>query len=341
MARYAVRVTRSALLTLLLLGCGNGAASPSAGPSPVEAFLLDPELALPQRISELGVYRPGTLELAGAAHAFEPGYPLWSDGGEKQRALWLPPGERIDASVPDGYQPPVGSLLLKTFSFRTLASPTQPVAVETRVLRRLESGWDYAAYAWDEDGEDAELLDLRRPEPRPVLDDEGEVFDHSIPSRLECRQCHESSESPLLGLNELSLAASGSLDELSGVLGPPPAAPYASLAEHGPLTREVLGYFWGNCVHCHNGSNGAASSFDLRPGVALDNIVDHPTESSATADGVRVRPGDPDGSVLFMGLRGGDREVKDMPPLGVARRDERALELVRDFIIALAETRDP
>jgi hypothetical protein len=102
-----------------------------------------------------------------------------------------------------------------------------------------------------------------------------------------------------------------------------------------------LGYFVGNCVHCHNGSNGAASSFDLRPAAALGNIVGHETESSATADGVRVAPGEPEQSVLFVGLRGGDREVKDMPPLGVARRDEQALRLVRDFILALGESSDP
>jgi hypothetical protein len=45
--------------------------------------------------------------------------------------------------------------------------------------------------------------------------------------------------------------------------------------------------------------------------------------------------------VLFQGLRGGALDVKDMPPLGVARRDERGIALVRDFIVALAESNDP
>jgi hypothetical protein len=287
------------------------------------------------------LYAPGRFELAAPALGYEPGYELWSDGGSKQRALVLPEGSAIDATDSSVYQLPVGSLLIKTFSFPTPASPTQAMPVETRVLRRLPDGWDFAAYAWDEAGEDAEQLELRRAETRDVLDDAGESFLHAIPSRLECRQCHESSASPVLGLSELSLAASGSLARLAERMDPPPRAPYASLPERGPLTTAVLGYFLGNCVHCHNGSNGAASSFDLRPEVALDNTVNHPTESSATADGVRVQPGDPEQSVLFIGLRGGDREVKDMPPLGVARRDERALRLVQDFIVALGETRDP
>lgn len=339
-ARYARTVLRSSLFAGLLLGCGSSPAAAPAGAS-LDPFLNDPSLELPRQLSSLGLYPSGQHELAASAIGYEPGYELWSDGGAKQRALILPEGERVDAREPNAYRFPTGSLLIKTFSFRTPASPIEPVPVETRVLRRGSEGWDYAAYAWDESGADATRLELRRAETRAVLDDAGEVFEHALPSKLECRQCHESSDNPVLGMNELSLAASGSLLSLAERLAPPPRPPYASLPDHGPLTTAVLGYFWGNCVHCHNGSNGAASSFDLRPAVALDNIVNHPTESSATADGVRVRPGAPEQSVLFIGLRGGDREVKDMPPLGVARRDERALQLVQDFIVALGETADP
>lgn len=334
-------MSRSALLACLLLGCSSHSPAPTPSASPLAPYLDDTDLQLPAKLSSLGLYRSGSLELTAPAIPYTPGFELWSDGGAKQRALVLPDGERVTARDPSAYELPVGSLLTKTFSFRTPASPTQAVPLETRVLRRLPTGWEFSAYAWDEAGRDADLLELRRTETRPVLDEADQVLEHAIPSRLECRQCHESSASPVLGLNELSLAASGSLTELGEALDPPPRAPYAKLPEHGPLTTEVLGYFLGNCVHCHNGSNGAASSFDLRPSVALANIVDHPTESSATADGVRVKAGDPDGSVLFIGLRGGDREVKDMPPLGVARRDERALELFREFIIALGETDDP
>ena len=111
---------------------------------------------------------------------------------------------------------------------------------------------------------------------------------------------------------------------------------------HGELTSQVLGYLVGNCTHCHNGTNGAASSFDLRPEVALRNLIDQPTASSATADGIRVVPGEPEQSVLYLAVRGGsDFEVKDMPPLGVARRDDAAIQLLRNWILELKSTDDP
>jgi hypothetical protein len=114
------------------------------------------------------------------------------------------------------------------------------------------------------------------------------------------------------------------------------------LPQHGPLTSAALGYFVGNCVHCHNGTNGAASSFDLRPAVALQNIIDQPTASSATADGIRVTPGKPEESILYLGVKGGtELEVKDMPPLGVAQRDASAIEQLSAWITALADEDDP
>lgn len=336
--------------SLLLLGCGSAAGSPTelapppedTTPSPLTSFLDDVELTLPSRLSELGLHRAGdNQELSPLAIGYAPAFELWSDGGEKQRSLSLPEGTLVDASDRDLYQFPLGTLLSKTFSYRTPESPERAVPVETRILRLGASGWEYAAYGWDGEGKDAERLELRRAETREVLSDSGDVVLHSIPSRLECRQCHESSASAVLGLTELQVAASGSLTALTPHLDPPPKAPYAELPKRGPLTTAVLGYFSGNCVHCHNGSNGAASSFDLRAAVALDNLVNRPTASSAASDGVRVVPGSPEQSVLFQGLRGGAFDVKDMPPLGVALRDERGIELVRDFIVALGESSDP
>ncbi len=328
----------------LLVACSSaGQDGTSREQGPLGAFVADPGKPLPARLSELGLYDSDSgLSALLPALEYEPGYPLWSDGGEKRRAIALPEGSSIDAGDPRRYEFPAGTLIAKTFAYRTPASPAQIVPVETRILRRSAGAWELSAYAWDDAGQDAELLDLKRSQTRQVLDDSGELIEHSIPSRLECRQCHESSDSEVLGINELQLARSGSLDALADRISPPPTAPFQALPSHGPLTQAVLGYFVGNCSHCHNGSNGAASSFDLRPQVALQNLVNVPTESSATADGIRVVPGEPDQSVLFLGVRAeGELEVKKMPPLGVARRDDEAVRLLREFITALATETDP
>lgn len=324
-----------------LVGCGAGEQRLSDEPA-AGSLLSEPLADLPEQLSEVGLYRDlPRLSASSRALPYEPGYPLWSDGGTKQRYLVLPSGANIDASDGD-YRLPPGSLLFKTFSFLTERSPNAPQPIETRVLRATSEGWELAAYGWNQEGTDATLLDLKKPQPVAVLADDGTPFEHLIPSRLECRQCHESAASPILGLNELQLATSGDLERVAPRLEPPPRGLPAALPEQGPLTTAVLGYLVGNCVHCHNGSNGAASSFDLRPDVALENLIDQPTASSATAAGIRVVPGEPDQSVLYLAVAGSrDGEVKDMPPLGVTVRDARGVELLRQWIEALGAEEDP
>jgi hypothetical protein len=328
---------------LLLLGCSSAAESPAAE-SPANRWLVaDPLGELPSRLSEVGIYSGSQVSTPLApALAYEPGFPLWSDGGQKFRSLVLPEGASIDTSDPQNYVFPVGTLIFKTFAFTTPSSPHDTVPVETRLLRLNDDGWELAAYACDDTATDATLLDLKRAQTRDVLDDDGNVVEHSIPARLECRQCHESASSEVLGINELQLAKSGSLAALSTRLTPRAHEPFQALPAQGPLTTSVLGYFVGNCVHCHNGSNGAASSFDLRPDVALANIIGQPTASSATADGLRIAPGDPDQSILYLAVKSGTQlEVKDMPPLGVALRDQSAVQLLADWTTALATEDDP
>ena len=322
MPRFALRCS-VASLWVALLGCSNGSDSAPSATQAEPWTVTDPLGDLPAKLSDVGIYSGSRVSApVQPAQAYEPSYPLWSDGGEKFRSFVLPAGTSTDATDPDNYVFPLGTLIFKTFSFATPTSPRQPVPVETRLLRLTDGGWELAAYIWDEDAADADLLDLKRSQTRNVLSEQGEVVQHTIPSRLECRQCHESSTSEVLGINQLQLAK--------------------ALPKHGPLTTAVLGYFVGNCVHCHNGTNGAASSFDLRPDAALANLIDQPTASSATADGIRVVPGKPEQSVLYLGVKGGpELEVKDMPPLGVALRDAAAIQQLSDWISALASEDDP
>lgn len=329
------------------MGCSSEAAPPTDVPDPPpNSLLAEPLGELPSKLSEVGLYRDlSALSVSARALPYEPGFPLWSDGGLKQRFLVLPEGTSIDASLPDAYEFPTGSLLFKTFAYRTPESPDAEQPVETRLLRRTAEGWELSVYGWDQDARDAELVDPKKAVTRSVLSDGGETVDHVIPSRLECRQCHEQASSApvsaVLGMNELQLAASGSLEQLAPYLDPPPAEPPAALPEHGPLTTAVLGYLVGNCVNCHHGGPDA-SSFDLRPEAALQSLIDQPTASSATAAGIRVVPGKPQESVLYLAVAGSeDLEVKDMPPVGVALRDPSASALLEAWISALGEEESP
>jgi len=263
---------------------------------------------LPETLSELGLYpaMPSRDASHPRAIAYTPRYPLWSNGSEKERFVVLPEGETIDMSAEEPVFPE-GTLLFKTFAY-------DGAAIETRVLR-LEGGeWIYAVYQWS--GDDATRLDLRAPVP---LEDPL----HEIPSRLDCVGCHESDPNPALGFDALQLA-----DQLDAL--PVEGATPRSLDEE---PEAVLGYFVGNCVHCHNGVAGPNNGFDLRPEVAVSNLVGVETMASGVPRGLRVAPGDPESSVVYQALL--DADGFAMPPSGVQVRDTDFAATLADWIRSL------
>ena len=89
--------------------------------------------ALPERLSDTGLYRPGTLEVDPRSRPFSAQYPLWTDGARKARWIALPPGGRIDAADVDAWIFPIGTRLWKEFAFGGRK-------VETRMLWRTPAG---------------------------------------------------------------------------------------------------------------------------------------------------------------------------------------------------------
>lgn len=139
----------------------------------------------------------------------------------------------------------------------------------------------------------------------------------------------------MLQLSEGTVAGDDAIETLVdyGLLPPQVEASPPLRASH-ELERSVLGWFVGNCTHCHNGSGVDGSSFDLRPDVALENTINQMTQSSAAGDGVRIVPGDPEASELFVVVARMDLspEQKPMPPVGVDRLDETGIERLRTLI---------
>lgn len=299
---------------------------------------LDTDLSgdLPSRLSALGLYPD--MERRDVphdrAHRYEPRYPLWTNGSEKQRFAVLPAETTIDVEQrPWGF--PVGALFFKTFSY-------QDVPIETRVLRLTDGGWEFDVYLWNEDATEAELLAGLVPTEVAVTK-EGETFTHEVPSTLQCRTCHESAPDPVLGFDELRLngplqeGGRPQLQDLAneGVLSRS-ITEAERIAAPDELTARVFGYFSGNCVHCHNGGEGPSSAFSLRHDVAWDNTVDV-ASTSELVSGIRVLPGDPENSGLFLAMSRveDDARAQPMPPVGVQRRDDEALELLRQWISQL------
>ncbi|EAU40006.1 hypothetical protein FP2506_02155 [Fulvimarina pelagi HTCC2506] len=326
------------------------AALGSTAAQPVDPAL---QLELPTDLFATGLYsEPETLTVDPAHLAFSPQYPLWTDGAIKRRWISLPPGATIDAAGSAGWIFPDGTRFWKEFSF-----DGRPV--ETRFMEHQGAGrWTFAAYEWSKDGSTATLAPERgRAGAWPLSDGQS----HTIPARTDCRVCHGSGPSPVLGFTALQLSVDRDPAAPHAEVLPDDAVDLAALIERGLITglsddpapriaatsnveRAALGYLHANCGHCHTDSGALAD-------LGLD-LAYEPHEATASArvttvgtplhkapaglpEGVvlRVAPGDPDASAVLLRM-GSRNRMLQMPPLGTAIVDDEAVALLRAWVEA-------
>jgi len=308
----------------------------------------------PAHLRDTGLYSDWNAKIVDPTHLpFSPQYPLWSDGAVKRRWLSLPTGTWIDASDVDAWEFPVGTRAWKEFRFSRRA--------ETRLIERRPDGWRFAAYVWNEDESDAPLAPergvSRSVEIRPGLH-------HAIPSRADCRACHEASPVRLLGFGALQLSSDRDPHAVHGESLPEGAVDLAQLVARGlvrnlpgryasrppriearsPIARAALGYLHANCGSCHVESGEMASLVfalnyplgrhgDEGPPALLTSFA-RPSKFRLANDpgpGERVCPSDPDRSVLVVRMAS-RHPVLQMPPLGTRLVDEDAVRLARQWI---------
>lgn len=309
-----------------------------------DPLVEDPLGPMPPRLSETGLFAGDKLERPSKRGVrYEPTLPLWSNGTDKERFVVLPEGGKIDNRDRAAWDFPPGTLFVKTFSLVDVNGVNK--RIETRIIRRTQSGYEFHGYKWNAAGSNADLLSLELSVPVKTQVGEASYIDHTIPSAFDCRTCHESNRTVIIGFDELrlngprsgeegsqldALAAAGLFDEEL------PANP-AHLSAPDELTTEVLGYLHGNCAHCHNGSPNTHSALSLEHDVALANTIGVETQASGQVSGVRVVPGSPQNSVLFQAFwrEKNAKEVEDMPPLGVQEIDAEAAEMIREWIGSL------
>jgi hypothetical protein len=332
-----------AVLAICVLAAGAGTLPSQPGP--------------PALLRDTGLYADFDARTIDARNlGFAPQYPLWTDGAAKRRWISLPPGTAIDASDPENWVFPAGARFWKEFAFG--GRPT-----ETRMIERLTDGsWRYAAYAWSADGSEATLA------PEAGLRgtyDFGGGRSHSIPSVADCKVCHEGRPTPIIGFSLLQLSPDRDPNGLHAGPAPAPGVDLTYLVRAGlitglpaslltkppridtasPIERAVLGYFNGNCGHCH-ASDGKLQNV----GIFLRHMSGDPVEAAyATTVGrpvkvrapgqtpeavLRVDPGHPERSALVQRMASRWAALQ-MPPLGTDLVDQDALDMVRKWIAEL------
>lgn len=305
----------------------------------------------PERLSETGLYADaGTPDVDARHIAFSPQYPLWTDGAAKRRWISLPSGTAIDGSDPDAWVFPAGTRLWKEFAFAGQR-------VETRYMERQADGqWLYAAYAWDADGRDAQLVAERGRRGAFPL---GGGKSHAIPGIADCKACHRGSRTEVLGFGAIQLldrdpaalhadAAASDVDLKSLIVRgllvnfPTSALQVPRWSTPSATERASLGYLHGNCGHCHNEQGPLRNvglflrqTVDAAGASAIASTFDQPMRKSApglSADAtVRIAPHHPDRSALMQRVASRYPPLQ-MPPLGTVLVDREAVDLLQRWI---------
>jgi uncharacterized repeat protein (TIGR03806 family) len=327
------RVLALAALALALAG-----ATKAAEQTPVSDAAIRDD-GFPQTLSAFGFFsNPALQSPAPGVIAYRLNIPLWSDGAEKLRFVYLPPGAQAHGEGEGLLDLPVGAALIKTFAFEAAGKRR---LIETRVLLRRASGWTALPYRWNEEQTDARLalaggrIDLVTPA--------GAAFSYAIPNKNQCKECHalggvvtpigpKARNLPVSWLSNLHRA-----DKLDAVPVVSVHLPMWEAREAAPLAQAARGYLDVNCAHCHNPEGSASNSgLDLRweqADPARYGVMKRPVAAGRGAGAFEfdIVPGDPAHSILTYRLASTEGGIA-MPELGRANADPAGLDVVTRWI---------
>lgn len=262
---------------------------------------------------------------------------LWSDGAEKLRFLYLPPGTQAKAQGEGLLALPLGAALIKSFKFGDRL-------IETRVLLHRAEGWVALPYRWNEAQSEARLaLAGGRV---PVTTPAGEAISYAIPNKNQCKECHGlAGVVTPIGPKARNLSAGWLASEAkSGRLDAAPRGaarlPVWDERAHAPVAAVARGYLDVNCAHCHNPQGSASNSgLDLRweqvDPVKL-GILKPPVAAGRGSGDLEfdVTPGHPDRSIMVYRMASTEGGVA-MPELGKATVHREGLAAVRAWIAGM------
>lgn len=333
---------------LLALACASLGAALAHGAAAGEAVRVSDAAisasGFPAKLSEFGFFANAAQQIpAVGVEPYALNTPLWSDGAEKLRFIYLPQGTQLTADGGGLLQFPVGAAIIKTFAFGEGADRR---LIETRVLLHRADGWTALPYRWNAEQTEASLalaggrIDLTTPA--------GEAISYAIPNKNQCKACHSKDGAVIpIGPKARNLSAAwlgqaakaGRLDRVpSGVDSLPDWRTHAT----GPAAPLARAYLDVNCAHCHQPGGGASNSgLDLRweqNAAHAIGIMKRPVAAGRGAGGhdFSILPGQPDASILLYRMNSAEPGVA-MPELGKASIDRDGVAVVRRWILEMPE----
>lgn len=340
-------------LTLLALALALGAGCDDSGPSTARALEKAPPLDLARvpyaTLSEYGFF-VGDLaaeQPAAGVIGYRVAAPLWADHAEKGRFIVVPDGARFDTRDPDHWTLPVGSTVIKSFSYSTDARDPEGTRtlIETRLLIHEADGWSGHTYLWNAEQTEATRLVPGKRLTLTTLDAAGVEASrpYVVPNTNQCKNCHEIDDRlRTIGLSTrqmhhefMALIEAGLLSEV-----PTNDAPLVSPFGDAPIDQRARAYLDANCGHCHRpGGDGGPSGLVLlasETNPASFGVCKSPVAAGPGAGGRLhdITPGQPDQSIFIYRMSSTDPEIK-MPEIPNLVVDEDGVALISAWIAQL------
>ncbi|HQV04038.1 MULTISPECIES: SO2930 family diheme c-type cytochrome [unclassified Novosphingobium] len=292
----------------------------------------------PAKLSAFGFFADAKAQRpASGVTPYRLNTPLWSDGSEKLRFVYVPAGKRALTNGDGLLNLPVGSALIKTFKL-------EGRLIETRVLLHRADGWVALPYQWNADQSDARLvlagarLDARTPA--------GEAISYAIPNKNQCKECHAlGGEVTPIGPKARNLSAAwladfAKADKLDKVPKVTRRVPLWEDRDKVPVADAARGYLDANCAHCHNPQGAASNSGLFLAWEVTDRtmlgIGKRPVAAGRGSGGLEfgIVPGKPEQSILYHRMASLEGGVS-MPEVGRASLDRDGLAVVHRWIEGL------
>ncbi len=335
---------------LALLGL---AACSQDDPGAPEGSIRFPSEAPFAQLSDYGLFAGNMSELVPAEGLipYDLNTPLFTDYADKHRFVYVPAGQRIPYDTSSTLDLPVGSILVKNFSYT--APEGNRLHIETRLLLHYPDRWVAETYLWRDDQQEADRLVPGKALPVEFRLPDGSLAStvYLVPNKNQCKNCHATGNTlvpigpKVANLNKPFAYAEGTFNQLDywheqGILEEPatdlPQWPAFTDAT-ASLDDRARAYLDVNCAHCHNGS-GAANNSGLDLGYYNTDSLSlgffkPPIAAGEGSGGLdySIVPGQPDQSILVFRMEDNRVNVR-MPELGRTIMDEEGVALIRAWV---------
>ncbi len=280
---------------------------------------------------------------------------LFSDYTDKQRFIYVPNNSKFTFESDKVFQFPVGTTLIKTFSYQNASSSLEKQLLETRLLIHTNDGWEAVGYIWNDDQTDARLSLVGKTIQTQFSKDSGELISirYRAPNKNQCKECHQLNGvmTPIgpkaRNMDLMVQYNSGKMNQLEK---------WAQLGwiDRDLVFKKMVNYFDNsqnmeararsyldiNCAQCHiRGGSADTTGLYLTLEEEITKHLGFYKKPVATGKGsfnlrYSIVPGKSEESILLARMHSLDPGIM-MPESGRALRDEEGLEIVSAWIDSL------